>query len=169
MNSENLALTEDSKKLSENLKRDGESSGYFINPDLDFVMELMDGLLINKKRYGYLACPCRLSTGEREKDKDIICPCDYRDSDLIDFGSCYCGLYISKKARDEGVIIKPLPDRRVIAGVTVARNSSNDATSKSLTYPVWRCKVCGYLCARDNPPQNCPICKVDSDRFEKFI
>jgi len=155
--------------LAEDLKRDGEASGYFMNPDQDFVMDLMDGLLRNKERYGYLACPCRLSKGEREKDKDIICPCDYRDSDLIDFGACYCGLYISKKARDEGALIRPLPDRRVKDGVTVARNSGKDATSRSLTYPVWRCKVCGYLCARDNPPQNCPICKVDSDRFEKFF
>lgn len=33
---------------------------------------------------------------------------------------------------------------------------------------VWRCKVCGYLCARDSPPETCPICGVDADRFEKF-
>lgn len=169
MSVEKLAPTEDSKKLSEDIKRQAEASGYYINPEVDFTMELMDGLLINKERYGYLACPCRLSTGERDKDKDIICPCDYRDPDLFQFGACYCGLYISKKARDEGIGIKPLPDRRIKAGVTVTRTLSKDATSQTLTYPVWRCKVCGYLCARDNPPQNCPICKVDSDRFEKFI
>jgi ferredoxin-thioredoxin reductase catalytic chain len=34
--------------------------------------------------------------------------------------------------------------------------------------PVWRCKVCGYLCARPQPPLKCPICKVDRDRFERF-
>lgn len=34
--------------------------------------------------------------------------------------------------------------------------------------PVWRCKVCGYLCARDGPPAVCPICKADRDRFEPF-
>jgi rubrerythrin len=26
----------------------------------------------------------------------------------------------------------------------------------------------GYLCARENPPEICPICKVKKDRFEKF-
>lgn len=169
MSTENSDLIEKAKKLYENLKQDGEASGYFLNPDLDFVMELMEGLLVNKERYGYLACPCRLSTGERDKDKDIICPCNYRDPDLIDYDACYCGLYMSKKARDEGKVIKPLPDRRVKAGATVVRTSAKESTSKSLSYPVWRCKVCGYLCARDNPPQNCPICKVDKDRFEKFI
>jgi rubrerythrin len=34
--------------------------------------------------------------------------------------------------------------------------------------PVWRCKVCGYLCAREGPPDVCPICKVTKDRFERF-
>lgn len=33
---------------------------------------------------------------------------------------------------------------------------------------VWRCKVCGYLCARDRPPAVCPICKAERDRFEEF-
>jgi rubrerythrin len=34
--------------------------------------------------------------------------------------------------------------------------------------PVWRCKVCGYLCAREFPPPICPICKAKADRFEPF-
>lgn len=39
----------------------------------------------------------------------------------------------------------------------------------ALPLPVWRCKVCGYLCARDGPPEVCPICKAKKDRFERFI
>jgi ferredoxin-thioredoxin reductase catalytic chain len=38
-----------------------------------------------------------------------------------------------------------------------------------LNYPVWRCRVCGYLCARETPPEVCPICKVSADRFERFM
>jgi rubrerythrin len=34
--------------------------------------------------------------------------------------------------------------------------------------PVWRCVVCGYLCARELPPPICPICKAKKDRFELF-
>jgi rubrerythrin len=33
---------------------------------------------------------------------------------------------------------------------------------------VWRCRVCGYLCARTEPPEVCPICKVGKERFELF-
>lgn len=39
----------------------------------------------------------------------------------------------------------------------------------NLPYPVWRCKVCGYLCARDGPPEICPICKAKKERFERFM
>jgi rubrerythrin len=35
--------------------------------------------------------------------------------------------------------------------------------------PVWRCKVCGYLCARPRPPLKCPVCRADQDRFERFM
>ena len=43
------------------------------------------------------------------------------------------------------------------------------STGFSLKYPVWRCKVCGYLCARDEPPGLCPVCKAGKERFERFI
>jgi rubrerythrin len=39
----------------------------------------------------------------------------------------------------------------------------------TLPYPVWRCQVCGYLAARDEPPEVCPICKARKDRFERFL
>lgn len=38
-----------------------------------------------------------------------------------------------------------------------------------LSYPVWRCRVCGYICARDQAPDVCPICGASQERFEKFI
>jgi ferredoxin-thioredoxin reductase catalytic chain len=40
---------------------------------------------------------------------------------------------------------------------------------KKLPYQVWRCKVCGYLCARNEPPGICPICGVTKERFEIFM
>ncbi|MGD2166168.1 MAG: ferredoxin:glutaredoxin reductase, partial [Anaerolineae bacterium] len=36
------------------------------------------------------------------------------------------------------------------------------------TMPVWRCRVCGYLCARERPPGRCPICKATQERFDRF-
>jgi len=82
--------------LYETLEREAEASGYHLNPDREFTRALMEGLTTNVKRYGYQACPCRRATGTREDDLDIICPCDYRDADLGEYGACYCALYVSK-------------------------------------------------------------------------
>jgi len=80
---------EEVDKTYEKLKKEAEDKGYYLNPDLDFTKELVEGLLLNEKRYGYWNCPCRLATGNREEDLDIICPCDYRDADVIDYKTCY--------------------------------------------------------------------------------
>jgi rubrerythrin len=29
--------------------------------------------------------------------------------------------------------------------------------------------VCGYLCAREEAPGICPICKAKKERFERFM
>lgn len=83
------------EKLHDRLHREAEASGYHLNPEVAFTQELVKGLLINEKRYGYWACPCRLASGKKEEDLDIICPCDYRDPDLTDYDACYCALYVS--------------------------------------------------------------------------
>ena len=64
----------DAQQLYETLKKVQEPKGYYFNKDMERVMELMEALLVNKERYGYMACPCRLAAGDREKDKDILLP-----------------------------------------------------------------------------------------------
>jgi ferredoxin-thioredoxin reductase catalytic chain len=152
------------KDLYQRLKREAEASGYLLNPDEEFVLDLMEGLVTNQKRYGYPACPCRLADGVREKDLDIICPCDYRDRDLLEHGACYCALYVTDDVAQSGKKLKPIPERRVQA----PRPGGTRNALEGAGVPVWRCKVCGYLCAREQPPHKCPICKADQDRFERF-
>jgi ferredoxin-thioredoxin reductase catalytic subunit len=145
------------------LKTQAEKSGYLLNPDLDFTMGIAESLLINEQRYGYPLCPCRLSGGSREADLDIICPCDYRDPDLADYGRCYCALYVSPTVTEEQ-LDGPIPERRPSKEKRQApqkENVENDIV-------IWRCKVCGYLCARPQPPEVCPICGASKDRFERF-
>lgn len=146
---------------------EAESGGYHLNPDVEFTKALVEGLLVNIKRYGYPACPCRLATGEKDKDLDIICPCDYRDPDLNDYGICYCGLYVSLEVVQGKKKISSIPERR--KKVMEEKKVVSTFNSEGLKYPIWRCKVCGYLCARDNPPEVCPVCKAKKERFERFI
>jgi ferredoxin-thioredoxin reductase catalytic chain len=92
----NLEITDkEIAELYERLKKEAEEGGYHINPDIDFTKQLVRSLLINENRYGYRACPCRLASGEKEDDLDIICPCDYRDPDLDEYLACFCALYVS--------------------------------------------------------------------------
>jgi len=102
----------DSRQLYETLKKVQEPKGYFFNSDPEKVYELLEGLLVNKERYGYMACPCRLASGEREKDRDIICPCEYRAADVSAYGSCYCSLYVSQQWQEGKIPHQYVPERR---------------------------------------------------------
>ncbi len=75
--------------LYDRLNREAEAGGYHLNPDVEVTKNLVRGLIVNERRYGYWACPCRLASGNKTDDLDIICPCDYRDPDLTDYGTCY--------------------------------------------------------------------------------
>ncbi len=102
----------DIDKLYEMLKKTNEAKQIYFNADRDLVFELLESLVLNKERYGYMACPCRLACGDREKDKDIICPCEYRAPDLEEYGACFCGLYISQALKNKEIQSEYVPERR---------------------------------------------------------
>lgn len=102
----------DAAELLERLGSIQEEKGYFFNEDRERTLELIEALILNRKRYGYMVCPCRIASGDRESDRDIICPCVYREADVSEYGSCYCNLYVSKEW-NEGTVDRPLvPERR---------------------------------------------------------
>lgn len=100
------------EKLLQQLKKINEAKGYYFNKDMSVTRALIQGLITNRERYGYMCCPCRMAKEDAAADRDIICPCEYREPDVAAFGSCYCGLYVSQ-AWNEGRI-KPtyVPERR---------------------------------------------------------
>lgn len=156
--------------LLRELEAGAAASGYNLNPDASFTRSLAEGLAVNEERYGYRCCPCRLATGDRARDLDIICPCDYRDADLSEWGSCYCALYVSQGVVDGSNALRPVPERRPPESERAgAPRRAGSATASGLSQPVWRCRVCGYLCARETPPERCPVCKASADRFERFM
>jgi ferredoxin-thioredoxin reductase catalytic chain len=100
------------EELRQMLKKTQEPKGYFLSDEEPRVTELLDALLINKERYGYMSCPCRLASGDREKDRDILCPCLYREQDVAEYGSCYCNLYVSRDWKDGKIEHRYVPERR---------------------------------------------------------
>ena len=161
---------QDVDSLYERLNRESEQSGYHLNPDSEFTRDLIRGLIINERRYGYWSCPCRLASGVKDDDLDIICPCDYRDPDLNEYDACYCGLYVSQAVVNGEKAITKIPERRPVQSERgKAAYGSGRLTGAALPHLIWRCRVCGYLCAREEPPEVCPICKAKKERFERFL
>lgn len=163
--------SEEVKKLYRKLLEEASNSGYYVNPDEDMAIGIVEGLLSNEKRDGYMRCPCRLGDGSKELDIDIICPCDYRDADIEEYGNCYCSLYVSSSVAEGESNIQPIPERR--PSPEKRKEDSQIAAAEGVrvrvsSEKVWRCRVCGYLCARENPPAVCPICKAKKERFEEF-
>lgn len=160
---------------------DARSRGYYLNPDEDFLKDLLEGLRKNEERYGYPSCPCRLASGNFTLDRDIICPCDYRDPDVEEFGTCYCGLYVRKDVFEGKMPVASIPERRPLEKQMGAYGISAEASSTpSLAVPtatvepakikpkLWYCKQCGYVVFREEPPYVCPICKAKREFFAEL-
>ncbi|MHA2309228.1 MAG: ferredoxin-thioredoxin reductase catalytic domain-containing protein [Candidatus Heimdallarchaeaceae archaeon] len=160
-------------KNIEEVKRRAESNaksrGYFLTSDNNLLQDLLFGLLENETKYGYPSCPCRISSGSYEKDRDIICPCDYRDPDIMEFGSCYCNLYTSKSYLDSFKEFEPIPERRPYEKQIISLEL--DPYTQSDVKPnlkLFYCKQCGYVTFREDPPYLCPICNAKKEFFKEF-
>ncbi len=161
-------------------ERDARASGYRLNPDPAFLNDLLRGLVRNQERYGYPSCPCRLASANLDFDRDIICPCDYRDPDVEEFGTCYCGLYVRKNICEGKGAFRPIPERRPLEKQERAYHPAarlpdqseepkpeafKTDTTTNLKLRIWFCRQCGYMCFREDPPYTCPICKAKKEMF----
>jgi ferredoxin-thioredoxin reductase catalytic chain len=164
---------------------DAKTYGYYLNPDPDFLKDLLEGLKQNEERYGYPSCPCRLASGKFEFDRDIICPCDYRDPDVAEYGTCYCALYVRKDLFEGETPILPVAERRppekqarayrMPLETSTPEKKPSETTVASVKAPseiklkLWYCKQCGYVVFREDPPYICPVCKAKREMFAEII
>ena len=103
---------ETKKGMKQYCKQVAEKNDWILNKDEKTFNDLIDGLIDNKKMYGYQSCPCRLASGKRDLDRDLICPCDYASADIKDYGACYCNLYLRPDFYKLGVDFISVPERR---------------------------------------------------------
>jgi ferredoxin-thioredoxin reductase catalytic chain len=163
---------------------DAKTYGYNLTPQADLLQMFLEGLKTNEERYGYPSCPCRLATGNLEFDRDIICPCDYRDPDVAEYGACYCRLYVNR-AVFESQNLPEVPERRPIEkqrrayGMDMTKQPTEAPQQKNqpstqLQKPaevkkkLWYCRQCGYVVYREDPPYVCPICKAKREMFAEI-
>jgi len=159
---------------------DAKTYGYYLTPQPELLQGFLEGLKTNEDRYGYPLCPCRLTSGNFEYDRDIICPCDYRDPDVAQYGACYCRLYVNKQVY-ESQNLPEVPERRPpekqarAYGTQVPSASAQGGQEKPpakgeksqsvVKKKLWYCKQCGYVVFREDPPYICPICKAKKELF----
>ena len=169
------------EKVRQRAESDAKTYGYYLNPDPKFLQDLLEGLKSNEERLGYPACPCRLASGKLEIDRDIICPCDYRDPDVAEFGTCYCALYVRKDASEGKIPVQPVAERRPLEKQTRSYSVNPDTQPEKKTgiasaakqppkikKKLWYCKQCGYVVYREDPPYICPICKAKREMFAEI-
>jgi ferredoxin-thioredoxin reductase catalytic subunit len=178
-----LTSLEQTRKRAE---EDAKTFGLYLTPQPDLLQMFVEGLKTNEDRYGYPSCPCRLATGNLEIDRDIICPCDYRDPDVAEYGACYCRLYVNK-AVFESQILPEVPERRPSEkmerayGTPKAEKPTSQQTQGAPEKPtalpqtkpevkkkLWYCRQCGYVVYREDPPYVCPICKAKKEMFAEI-
>jgi ferredoxin-thioredoxin reductase catalytic subunit len=165
-------------KVRQRAESDAKTYGYYLNPDGKFLQALLEGLRSNEERFGYPACPCRLATGNLEIDRDIICPCDYRDPDVAEHGTCYCALYVSKDVHEGKTEVQPVPERRPkekqirsyeVEKKTSEKQTGGTSTPTGVKKKLWYCRQCGYVVYREDPPYVCPICKAKREMFAELV
>ena len=165
---------------------DAKTNSLYLIPDADLLQGFLEGLKTNEERYNYPTCPCRLASGVLEYDRDIICPCDYRDPDVAEFGACYCRLYVNKEVYEGKTEFPIVPERRPLAkqaraftAASTPKEEKPTSTEKASTAEgakeaeefvnvgpkLWYCKQCGYVVFREEPPYVCPICKAKKEMF----
>jgi ferredoxin-thioredoxin reductase catalytic subunit len=161
---------------------DARTHGCYLTPDQAFLHDLLEGLKKNEERYGYPACPCRMAVGEFELDRDIVCPCDYRDPDVEEFDACYCALYVSKAAFEGKKPLGSIPERRPLekqlraygleetAPETKGIGQKTEGAKKipQIDRKLFYCRQCGYIVFREEPPYVCPICRAKRDKFSEL-
>ena len=73
-------------------------SEFAIWEDKGAVKTLSEGVLENDRNKGLKYCPCRITTGDKEKDLNLVCPCNFKiQKTWKEYGECWCGLFVRRK------------------------------------------------------------------------
>ncbi len=183
-------MTSTIDELRKRAESDARTNGCYLVPDKDLLQAFLEGLQTNEQRYGYPSCPCRLASGNLDYDRDIICPCDYRDPDVAEFGACYCRLYVAKDVFEGKKELPSVPERRPLdkqarafqaASTPKPEKTTEEKKVSTISAPkvaeeeiveirpkLWYCKQCGYVVFREDPPYVCPICKAKREMFAEI-
>ena len=70
-----------------------KEKGLALNPDDRQFSAVVRGLVRNRMKHGERYCPCRIRSGDPERDRLIICPCTHHEQEIAAEGHCHCNLF----------------------------------------------------------------------------
>ena len=70
-----------------------EQKGYVLNPNLMMSKNLEVWLSEMEATFGKRYCPCFEPSGDRELDKKMLCPCEFIEDEIEEYGTCHCALF----------------------------------------------------------------------------
>lgn len=66
---------------------------YALNPNLMMSKNLEVWLSEMEATFGKRYCPCFEPSGDAELDKKMLCPCEFIDDEIEEYGTCHCALF----------------------------------------------------------------------------
>ena len=78
----------------EKYQKYAKKNGFQLNPDKEVVKNIIEILLKKEETLGKRYCPCRRLTEDKEKNKEIICPCKFHLNEIKNDGHCHCFLFV---------------------------------------------------------------------------
>lgn len=85
--------TKDDEDMLKWAKAYAHKQGFALNTDEKQLNTVIKGLVRNKTKFGRPYCPCRIRSGDEEKDMAIECPCVFHKEEIANHGQCHCNLY----------------------------------------------------------------------------
>jgi len=84
------------KKQSKWIKTYAQKKNYDVNPNLMINTNLKVWLSEMEGIYGKRICPCFDPSGDKSLDKAMICPCQFIEEEIDEYGTCHCALFGKK-------------------------------------------------------------------------
>ena len=93
---------EPAKKQQRWMEKYCEQNDYAINPSWMMATNLKSNLCEMEATFGKRYCPCFEPSGDKELDKKMMCPCEFVEEEIKEYGTCHCALFGPADLSKEG-------------------------------------------------------------------
>jgi ferredoxin-thioredoxin reductase catalytic subunit len=100
MKAEDTAQVLQGEDLRNAWQKFAEKNDFMLNPDKEHVDMIIKGVAQNQDKFGLKLCPCRMRDGSRQRDLELVCPCNFRTHDTWNDEKkqhCWCGLFVKRR------------------------------------------------------------------------